>query len=155
MSTVIKLIELPEALRHLAPATCQTAYRIRLMEVNGRCSALKELLDFAKRDKQSFEKLAGTMHLQLASKAILKNKARVKEGKGAGKGVLEFKGGNSRLFGFVSPDKTLIICTNTYWKTGNQPKEQNEAFARAAKMMTMYMNEHEQRQAHKGKSATL
>ena len=138
MSRTYSLIKLPRSLRSLAPPTVEVAHEIRLLEINGKCPVFKELTNLWKKDKTSFERLANVVQTQLMQVEVLRDPKKVRRGRGTGKGMFEFKGGNSRLFWFLSRCGKLIICTNTYWKTGDQEKEQAEAFGRGNRMRLEY-----------------
>jgi hypothetical protein len=138
---MVKTIEFP---KKWIPDNWKSHYDIQLLEVDGKCNVLKELLELLQKSKPDFVKLLATLKLQLESKSLLRNTNRLQRGKKDNqKGILEFKPqkGNARLFGFIDEtEQKIIICTNTYWKTTGKSKKQDAAFEKAARLRIEYLD---------------
>ncbi len=135
----IKLIEMPEKYELDDESNY---YKIRAVEINGKSEALMGLLLFEKKDKKDLKKLINTLKAQLKSKEIIHNKEKVQQSKKKGQeNIIEIKAnkGKSRLFGYISEDDELIICTNTYWKSDNI-KLQAKAFDKSESIYKQFLN---------------
>ncbi len=58
--------------------------------------------------------------------------------------IIELKSlkGNARLFAFFLQDKkSIIVCTNCYWKKTDKKVKQNQAFDKALKLMNLYLQQ--------------
>ena len=139
----VRLIRVPEKLKPLLPEDAGYVRELRFIEINGRTPALNGIIDYLRKDKSDVKKLVKNAILQLKSRTILKNKLKVQPGRGPGhENILEINAtrGHSRLFAFLSPDDTLIICTHTYWKTDDKGKQQDREFSRAATVRDIYLD---------------
>jgi len=148
----MNLLPVPDGLRKLIPRHVEIEYQLRFLEINGRAHALAELVELLKKDPQDVAKLMRNLHLQLKSKELLRNPKKVQRGKKPEQQqIFEVKAtcGHSRLFAFFSPDGMLVICTNTYWKTSTDPKQQNKEFDKAAKLRQLFISNSAQREGKK------
>ncbi len=141
MNGKIKLIKFPEV---WISDNWKKYFDIFLLEIDGKCSVLSELISLSKRSDKDFKLLLSTIKIQLESETLLRNRKRLQRGLyKEQKNILEFKssGGSSRLFGFVDDDDNrIIICTNTYWKTTGKKRRQNDAFEKAERMRKIYLS---------------
>mgnify|MGYP006293455543 FL=1 len=142
IQTRVKLRNLPERFRNLVPRNAETAHKLRFLEINGRVPALEGLHEFLLKDSKDVYKMVKNLKLQLVSKATVRDRKKIETGKRPNqKGIIEIKAtrGHSRLFAFFSSDRSLIICTHTYWKTSDNTKQQNREFDKAAGMRELYI----------------
>ena len=139
MNREIKLIEFPEK---IIPKEWRKEHDITLLEIGGKCEVLENLLQMYKDSRKDFKSLISTIKMQLESEHLLRNRNRLQRGKSKEqKDIIEFKApkGHARLFGFIDGNNgKIIVCTNTYWKTSGNKKEQNNAFNKAANLKRMY-----------------
>jgi hypothetical protein len=141
----IRLIDVPEK---LVPKNWQIEHRMKLLEIDDRCPALKGLIDIAAKDEADYRKLMKTVKLQLASKTLLRDERKVRRGRKRNqKKIIELKAakGHSRLFAFLHENGDVIICTHTYWKTSKNRKVQDNEFEKAVRMRADYIRSGEGR----------
>ena len=122
------------------PDEWKKCFDIKLLEIDGRCEVLEDLMNTFKDSNEDFKKLIATIKMQLESDKKLKNERRLKTSS-TDKDIIELKssGGSSRLFCFFDETKKqLIICTNFYWKTTGKKKRQQAAFKRASDLKACY-----------------
>lgn len=139
MSIDVKLIDVPE---ELIPSKWQVEYSIKLLSINNVAPALKGLYSLRKKDKKDFGKLLKNIKMQLENEEIIQNSQKIERGKKKHqKEIMEVKAtaGHSRLFAFLSEDNEIIICTNAYWKTSTNRKQQDREFDKAASMRSIYL----------------
>lgn len=112
-----------------------------LLGTNDRCDVLEELIELSRKSQQDFKKLLSTLKLQVESDELLKLEKRLQKGR-LNREILEYKGGKCRLFGFLNENhRSIIICTNTYWKTTGKKEKQSSAFKKAERLMEQYKSE--------------
>ena len=126
------------------PKEYRTHYDIFLLtELDGeskevKCEVLEDLVNRYQSSPKDFKKLINTLRIQVGQVELLRNENKLKK-YDDDKNVIEFKGGNCRLFGFVEEKKNrIIICTNFYWKTTGKKAKQNAAFKKAARLRNAY-----------------
>jgi hypothetical protein len=117
-------------------------YEIKMLEIDGKCEVLANLVEFMKNDQTDFSKLMNTLKMQLKSESILQSGTRLRHYK-KNYQVLEYKSpkGHGRIFGFVSREsRRMIICTNSYWKNSGKKKNQTRAFEKADRLRSLYLS---------------
>ena len=116
----------------------ETAHRIRVLVLDGKSPALKELNDLKSRHREDYDRLLQTIRL-VAERHRVFNENRVKKGRKYPE-IYEMRGGHARLFFFYTSDtQEIVVCASGYWKTKPSAEEQNLAFARANRLRSAYV----------------
>ena len=139
MRTIVKLIDFPE---NWIPYEKRMEHDIKMLEINGKCEVLENLVTYMEDDQKDFFKLINSIIMQLQTKRGLYSGSRLSRYTKNPK-ILEFKSikGHGRVFGFFSQEeRSIIICTNSYWKTTSKKKKQTQAFERADYLRNIYQN---------------
>ena len=122
----------------------EQVYRIRALEVDGRCETHKWLAKFL-RNRQS-DYFAVMKTLQFLGQNANLGMPYVRSG-AKNKEVKEIRNPkHARLFFFYDRARIgerlgIVICMNGYWKTKGSRKEQNRAFERAERVRHGYLEE--------------
>lgn len=137
MRTKVSLIDFPEK---WIPYEDRVEYDIKMLEINGKCEVLEDLVKYMEKNQKDFYKLINSLIMQLKSKRILHPGPRLSHYK-KNPNVLEYKSvkGHGRIFGFFSQEeRSIIVCTNCYWKTTDKKKKQTLAFEKADSLRNTY-----------------
>lgn len=122
------------------PAEWETEHQIRALAVNGRSPAAGDLESLERVHPKDYKKLLKVIKVikVVAETDRVHNMSHVKKGRHH-KQIYEMRGGQARLFFFYTPDeKSIVVCTNSYWKAKPSETEQDQAFAQADRFRRLY-----------------
>lgn len=133
-----------DALSRLEGLGRERFFRIRVLGKRGRKPPTEKFLDELRHDRSEFETLLVRVRGLLRSPRA-EHERFCRPGRGAGKGVFEFKaaGKEFRLFFFYDEDAdhglSLVVTLGGFSKAKSSPDEQNREFARAARMRDEFL----------------
>ena len=136
----IRLVDIPGI-----EANHQTEWRIRVLEIDNRNLVLEELNNWRKSSKSDYNKIMKVLRLVGQTDRIRDEKKVKKSRNPDHEGVYEIRAdkGSARLmFFYNSSERSLIVCTNVYWKSKSSEKEQDAAFANCHRLKTIYESQH-------------
>lgn len=129
----------------------QVAHQIRALVVAGRTHSLGDLETWQKDQKPDWKKIARSIERACRNKRVIDPKCVKKDNYGGKKlekrrdsanpPIYELRAdkGKARVMFFYTPDEQeIIVCTNTYWKTGDAD-EQTRAFGKARRLRDVYL----------------
>jgi len=122
----------------------QTRWRVRILTIDGKSLVLPDLLEWRKNSSADFKKIMKVMRF-VGQQDKVRDEKHVKKSDNPKHGdVYEMRAhkGSARLMYFYSKrDRTVVICTNTYWKAKDSKREQDQAFAICAHLKNLYEGE--------------
>ena len=120
------------------PDSGEFVYQIRMLSIRDRCTALDSLIEMRIRHTVDYKKLLNSARYVL-TRPDSEDGIHVRASR-RHRGVFELKGGQIRLFYFVSAEGDVAVCTNVYWKAKSSRNEQNAAFEKCARLRMDYLN---------------
>jgi len=119
---------------------CQSHWKIRALEINGRSLALAALKRWQARHQAEWKKIRKVMQIHGTQEEI-KDEKKVKKSSNPDHGeVYEMRAdkGHARLmFFYDSAEDSIIVCTNSHWKgKGSQDAD----FATCKRLKDIYFN---------------
>ncbi|MBU0676493.1 MAG: type II toxin-antitoxin system RelE/ParE family toxin [Verrucomicrobia bacterium] len=125
-------------------AAHQNRWRIKSLEIDGKNPVLAELAGWSSNAKADFNKIMKVMRY-VGTQDRVRNKKHVKKSDNPKHGdVYEMRAdkGSARLMFFYSErDRSVVVCTNTYWKAKDSKKEQDVAFDLCGHLKRLYERE--------------
>ena len=146
-------LDTPIELREIrtVPSEWQVEHQIRALVVAGRTHSLGDLETWQTEQKEDWTKISRSIERACRNKRVFDPKCVKKDNYGGDKSkkrrdsgkppIYELRAdkGQARVMFFYTPDEQeIIVCTNTYWKTGDA-KKQTRAFAKARRLRDVYL----------------
>ena len=134
----INLIEIPGI-----EAQHQTMWRVRVLEIDKRNLVLGELHQWSRKSISDYKKIMKVLRIVGQVDRIRDEKKVKKSSNPDHENVYEIRAdkGSARLMFFYDPrDQSVVVCTNTYWKSKSSRTEQDNAFALCHRLKQSYEN---------------
>lgn len=132
----VKLIDIPCITLH-----DQTVWKVRVLQINGRDLVLPELLEWSKKLPDDYKKIMKVLKM-VGQQIRIRDEKKVKKSKNPKHdGVYEIRAdkGHARLmFFYDDKSQSVVVCTNTYWKSKSSQKEQENAFDQCNRLKKHY-----------------
>lgn len=129
-----RLIQIPGIENHH-----QTVWQVRALEINGRNLVLPDLAEWSKSSPADYKKIMKVLCM-VGQQDRIRDEKKVKKSKHH-ENIYEIRAdkGSARLmFFYCEGTQSVVICTNTYWKTKSSAREQSQAFERCANLKKFY-----------------
>ncbi|RFC52006.1 MAG: Phage derived protein Gp49-like (DUF891) [Verrucomicrobia bacterium] len=119
----------------------QTRWLVRVLQINGHDLVLGSLADWARNSSGDYKKIMKVLQMIGQVDRIRDEKHVKKSDNPKHDKVYEIRAhkGSARLMFFYSEkNRSVVICTNSYWKAKDSKKEQDQAFETCHKLKQIY-----------------
>ena len=119
----------------------QIVWQIRVLQINGRDLVLGSLTEWQRKSPGDYKKIMKVLSIIGQVDRIRDEKKVKKSSNPKHDGVYEIRAdkGSARLmFFYCEKTHAAVICTNTYWKSKDSKKEQDQAFETCHKLKQYY-----------------
>ena len=119
----------------------QIVWQIRVLQINGRDLVLGSLTEWQRKSPGDYKKIMKVLSIIGQVDRIRDEKKVKKSSNPKHDGVYEIRAdkGSARLmFFYCEKTYAAVICTNTYWKSKDSKKEQDQAFETCHKLKQYY-----------------
>ena len=132
----IELIQIPGVTNHH-----QIIWQVRVLQIDGRNLVLGHLAEWSRNSPADFKKIMKVLSM-IGQVDRIRDPKKVKKSENPKHdGIYEIRAdkGSARLmFFYCDKNQSVVICTNTYWKTKSSKREQDQTFQTCSQLKKHY-----------------